>query len=404
MRTVRIFQVICLLVTICLASAAAQDAAAPNAKAAGKGKTDASPPEYVLQLSRPEGCLVSPVSVSPNGKYYGHVMYPLPRPARVPSDSSGHPIVSTVFAWATQVDGQWNVKVAVGRGEFFDVDSINVGEFTLATNKRATVSDVSKFGLSPVHVGVMKIVRETAGRPSFTNLAQSISLESMETLKRPDPFKLTLKNNSSQDLIAIQYNTFGTTGFLGLKWFSPGLLTPLIKTGDTYKLEVASEDYSCGDDEGYRPNQLYRIEMVSAVFANGTYEGEPSLAALIKGTALGNRKHLERVVQSIGEITDPGQLAIQFNYLQQGMNEDADPYLVETLRGMFPMLTPDAKDALTNYIRSGMHEVKTNLARDAQHLQSISKYNKPELNQRAVEMVKAKYERWWTAAQNMTSQ
>jgi len=404
MRTVRLCQIICLLVTICVPTAFAQDAVNPNAKPAGKGKTVAPPPEYVLQLSRPEGCVVSPVSVSPTDKYYGHVMYPLPRPARVPSDSSGQPIVSTVFAWATQEGEQWNVRVAVGRGEFFDVDSIKVGEFRLATNKRATVSEVTRFGLSPVHVGVMKIVRETAGSPSFSNLAQSISLESMETQKRPDPFKLTLKNNSSQDLIAIQYNTFVTTAFLGLKWFIPGLLTPLIKTGDTYKLEVASEDYSCGDDDGYRPNQLYRIEMVSAVFANGTYEGEPSLAALIKGTALGNRKNLERVVQSIVEITDPDQLAFQFNYLQQGMNEDADPALVETLCAMFPMLTPDARDALTNDIRSGMHEVKTNLARDAQHLQSISKHNNPQLNQRAVQTIKEKYERWWTAAQNMTSQ
>ena len=398
MRNLHLFSVACLLVTICVASASAQEPAQTNANAADNGKME--PPEYVVQVSRPEGCIVSPIS--PKTKY-GQVLYPLPRPARVPADNTGHPIVSTVFAWAKQEGELWHVRVGVGRGEFFDADSIKVGEFKLSTNQRATVSEVSKFGLSPIQVGVMKIVRQKARKPSFSNLAQSISLESIEAVNLPDPFQLTLKNNSSQDLIAVQYNKFGATGFLELKWLSPGLLTPLIKSGETYKLEVASEDKSCGDDEGYRPSQLYRIEMVSAVFADGTYEGEPALAALIKGTALGNRKNLERVVQSVGYITDPGDLAQQFNYLQQEMNEDAEPYLVETLRAMFPMLTPDARDTLTNYIRSGMHEVKANLTRDAFHLQALSRRNNPELSKRGVETIKAKYERWWTAAQNMTS-
>jgi hypothetical protein len=402
MKNLRLFSLPLLLVTICIASASAQDVVQPNAKATGKGKTETAPPEYVLQLSRPEGCVVAPVSATQKSKY-GQVLYPLPRPARVPADNTGRPIVSTVSAWAYQVGAQWRVRVAVGRGEFFDVDSTQVGEFTLATNQRATVTEVSKFGLSPIQVGVMKIVRQKAGKPSFSNLAPSISLEAMEVGHRPDPFKLALKNNSSQDLIAIQYNTFGSTGFIALKWFSPGLLVPLINSGEAYTLEVASEDNSCGDDDGYHPNQLNRIEMVSAVFADGTYEGEPALAALIKGTALGNRKNLERVVQSIAYITDPIQLAQQLNYLQQGMNEDAEPFLVETLRSMFPMLTPDARDALTNYIRSGMHEVKVNLARDALHLQSVGEHNNPQLNQRVVETIQAKYERWWTAAQNMTS-
>jgi hypothetical protein len=249
----------------------------------------------------------------------------------------------------------------------------------------------------------LKIVRQDAGKPGFQSLSQSVLLETMEATNLPDPFKLTLKNNSAQNLIAIQYNTFSLGKFLDLKWLSPGLLQPLIKAGESYKLEVKSEDNTCGDEEGYHPNQITRIELVSAVFADGTYEGEPGLAVLIKGKAFGNRKHLERVVETIRDMTDPAQLSQQFNYLQQGMNEEVEPYLVDTMSGMFPTLAADSRDGFISFIRSGMHEVKVNLKTDAARLRLLSERNNPEVSKRWVEGLKTKYERWWTAAQNMTS-
>ena len=393
MRGVRLICCASILVTIGVVNAASQQA--PTSQA------ETGLPEYVLEVTRPEGCLVEPIS--PKGKA-GALVYAFPRATRVPRDNSGHPITSKVFVAAKQDGEQWDVKVTIGTGEFYDAGDFKVGEFKLNPNQRTSVPGVAQFGLSPIRVGVLKIVRGPAGKPSFENLTQSISLETMDVGNLPDPFKLTLKNNSAQDLVAIQYNTFGPRGFLGLKWLSPGLLTPLVKVGETYKLEVNSEDNSCGGDEGYSPNQTYRIELVSAVFADGTYEGQTGLPVLIKGTALGNRKNLERVVGTMNYITDPGELAQLMNQLQEGMGEDAEPYLVERMRAMFPTLAADANDGFISFIRSGMHEVKMNLMRDALTLQRVSQRNLPELSTKWVGMIKTKYERWWTAAEKMTSQ
>lgn len=400
MRLLRLTSLASILVTICVAHATAQEALLPTAPVDENSKREAALPEYVLEVTRADGCVASPIS--PKSKR-GSVLYALPRPAKVQPDSSGQPITSKVFVWAIQENEQWRVRVSIGTGEFFDAGDHQVGDFKLNVNQRTTVPEVRKFGLNPLRVGVMKIVRQPVGKPRFVNLTQSVALESLETRNLPDPFKLTLKNNSVQDLIAIQYNTFTSRGFLELKWFSPGLLRPLVKTSESYKLEVKSEDNSCGNEEGYSPNQLNRIELVTAVFADGSYEGQPALAALIKGAALGNRKNLERVVATIGHITDAAELAQQLEYLQQGMNEETDPYLVQTLLGMFPTLPPNAPDVLNNYIRSGMHEVKANLIADAKHLQMLSKRATPEASKRWVDKTKAKYERWWIAAQNMTS-
>ena len=391
MKTLRLISFASLIAIACIANAIAQN-----------NKTEpAALPEYVLEVTRPDGCVVSPIS--PKTKS-GTVLYALPRAAKHPRDNSGQPITSKVLVWARFQNEQWRVRVSVGTGEFYDAGDYQAGDFKLNVNERANVPEVNKFGLSSLRVGVMKIVRQPAGKPQFVNFTQSVSLESIEANKVPDPFKLHLKNNSAQDLIAIQYNNFGMKGFIGLEWLSPGLLTPLIKSGETYKLEVKSEDKSCGDDEGYSPNQLRKIDFVTAVFADGTYEGQHGLAALVKGMAVGNRRNLASVVGTIGEITEADELAQQLDNLQQAMNEEAEPYLVETLRAMFPALPADAPDVLNNYIRSGMHEVKVNLLRDAHHLRALSKQNNPERSKRAVEETKAKYERWWAAAQKMTSQ
>ena len=82
-------------------------------------------------------------------------------------------------------------------------------------------------------------------------------------------------------------STTGPTGFLDLKWFSPGLLKPLVKAAGSYKLEVKSEDRSCGDEEGYHPNQLKRIELGTAVFADGSYEDSPAWRRSSRARRLG---------------------------------------------------------------------------------------------------------------------
>jgi hypothetical protein len=400
MKSSRLVFVAALFLTLCSVKTNGQET---NQRATPPGKGEETPvrlPDYVVQVRRPEGCLVAPIS--PKAKM-GYVLYTLPRPSKIPPDSAGNARPSKVFVWAKQNGAQWDVRVTIGTGEFYDAGDTKVGEFKLGLNQLVSVPDVSRFGLGPIRVGVMKIVRQEAGKPWFRNLTQSVSLESMETGELPDPFKLVLKNNSGSDLIAIQYNTFARDQFLALKWLGNGLLNPLIKAGESYTLKVNSEDDTCGDEDGgYRPNQSNRIEFVSAVFADGSYEGQVALPALIKGSALGNYRNLEGTLEYIRYATDAIELSQQLKALHENMNEDVDPYLFEILRNMAPTITDYA--ALNGFIRSGMHEIKVSVGRDAQYLQMVGERGSPELKKKWVDQIKNKYERWFIAARNITSQ
>ncbi|HEV2834387.1 MAG TPA: hypothetical protein VGW58_03665, partial [Pyrinomonadaceae bacterium] len=247
------------------------------------------------------------------------------------------------------------------------------------------------------------ILRKDAGEPSFRNLTQSISMESMQAHDLPDPFEIKLKNGANFDVIAIQYNTFAGDRFVGLKWTGGnGPLGPLIKVGQSFTLKAASEDKSCGNEEGYSPNQLNRIELVSAVFADGSYEGQTGLPVMIKGTALGNYNNLQHVIDAIRPVTDAAELSQLLKNLSERMDEETQPYMVDLLRSMFPVTINDT-DALNGFIRFGMHSVKTSLAADAQYLQWLSEKGSPHVIKAMVERTKTKYENWFIAARNITS-
>lgn len=379
---------LCLPVLLILATSATKTAAQERK------------PDYVVEVQRADGCLVSPVTTKQKSAF---VIYSLPRPDKISPDSAGRPLTSKVFVTARQLGEQWQVKVTIGTGEFYDAGDTIIGDFKLNLNERVSVTDMSRFGLSPIRVGVVKIVRQQAESPGFVNLTQSLSLESIEANDLPDPYKVRLRNTSQADLVAFQYNTFRQQQFLALKWVSGDRLNPLVKAGQTYTLEANSEDKSCGDAEGYRPKQSNRIDLVSAVFADGNYEGEPALAALFKGTALGNRKNLERVIDIFRTATDPEELVSQLNDLKDRLNEDTDPAWAAQLHLMLPAMPANSTDALNGFVRSGMHQVKVSVERDVRYFELVKQRKNPELIKQWLEVTKEKYERWLNAAERLTA-
>ncbi|PYS93481.1 MAG: hypothetical protein DMF64_04560 [Acidobacteria bacterium] len=324
-------------------------------------------------------------------------------------DSAGHPIVSKVTFSAQQNGDFWSLSVVVGVGEFYDAGEQQVAALTLRTNERAEVREVARFGLNPFSVGVVKVLGATASKPRVNSRVQSISVEKLEANMLPEPYRLTLKNNSSKDVLAIQYNTYKNGQFLFLKWLGMGLPRPLIKAGEVYRLEALSEAHTCADPDGYRPAQSNRLDIVSAVFTDGSYEGEPGLAALLRGVALGNKKHLGRVVATLNNLSEneksiPAVVIYQLRYLAEGIDETADSYIVDELENSLPPLGPEATFALPNFIRAGQHDVKTNLLIDAQQLEDISnKTQKAKAMNVWLTQTKAKYEHWLALAKAVTA-
>lgn len=409
---------VCVIGIFGLTQVAAQEGVERTRPAQGSTRVESrrpsTQPEYVIEVGKADGCGFAPIRPGPNA---GLFQYTLSRPSNFLPDSAGQPIVSVVNFQARQAGDFWNVEVVLSVGEFYDAGAKPVAKFTLRTNERVEVPELANFGISPMRVGVARIIGLSSTKPDVINKTESISLETLENRQLPGPYLLSLKNNSDKDVLAIQYNIYKDHKFLSLKWMGSPLPEPLIKTGAVYRLEVPSEDNTCGDPDGYRAGQSNRIDIVSVIFSDGSYEGEPALAALIRGKAFGNKDQLIKIMSVLDNANGGGEpdaavIISNLKELAETVREAADPNMLEALQNGLPPSGADP-NVLAGFIRSGQHDVKTSLISDARQLEMMlrsqgnSSVSSSQVNTRHIHewwtATYAKYKQWLTMADAVTT-
>jgi hypothetical protein len=310
---------------------------------------------------------------------------------------------------AKQTGDSWTINTSVGVGEFYDAGEEQAGALTLSTNERAEVVEVSRFGLKPFRVGVLKVMDQKHDEPHVWSLSQSLAVEKLESGTFPDHFRLFLKNSSKKDVSAIQYNTLKGQQLLFVKWVGSNLARSLIKAGGTYQLNALSADKTCGEPDGYYPNQANRIDIVSVVFTDGSYEGESALPALIRGSAYGNRQQLQRVataLDSLGSdaLANAAHLSSYLKNLYDTLDENPEPGVLEELLAGLPPQNSDATFTINNFVRSGLHQVRVSLLRDSQNLDSVARTKSAEETKAFCARIIERYRDWLAGARAMRSQ
>lgn len=367
-----------------------------------------TPPEYVIEVGGPEaGCRFAPVKR--RTRQPGELRFVLSKAPPASPRGEAQPTAWSVRVNAHPEGEAWRVNVSVGLGEFFDSGAPQVGSYLLRTNERVSVSEIARYGISPISVAVVKVLAGAARTPRVINRTQSISVEKLEARPLPEPYRVSLKNSSSKNVLAVQLNSYKLREFTALRWHGGDRLRALIEAGDVYRMEMLSEDRACADADGYRPTQTDRIEISSVVFADGSYEGTAGLAALIRAKSLGHLQPLSRVVELFNSWNDrdnlsPAEIAYHFRSMASGIEEVAEPYMLNDLLSNLSEREPDKVHSLGNFLRHGQHEIKTSLLADAQVLESrASKGLEPQVETKIVAewlpRTKAKYADWLAAAQ-----
>jgi hypothetical protein len=365
-------------------------------------------PEYVIEVGGHDaGCRFAPLKGTSGRE--GELQFVLSKLPPAAANGEAQPTAWTVMVSARPEGELWRVNVSVGMGEFYDAGAHGVGSFTLRTNERAFVSDMVRYGVNPLSVSVVKVLGRAARAPRVINQTQSISVEKLEIRTLPEPYRVSLKNSSSRDVIAVQINSYKFGEFTALKWRGGERLRALIKAGQSYPMEMVSEDRTCAGVDGYRPTQTDRIEISSVVFADGSYEGTVGLAALIRARALGHIQPLSRVAElfnSWGERDNlsPAEITYYFRSVASGIEELAEPHLLNDLMSKLPQGEPETVLALGKFLRHGQHEIKVNLLADAQELERLAgRGMETEVETKIVAQwltqKKAKYAEWLATAQ-----
>lgn len=240
------------------------------------------------------------------------------------------------------------IVVSVHQGKkLFEKQDV-VGSYLLRENERLTVYDMTAYGLEPFEVTVVRVEPRSAYAPAVTSNARSIEVRNVQAVESTFPmFKLTLRNTSPKAVVALFMEMFvdGRLRVSAMPHSREG--EPLIAAGETYEYKRQLNNDARPAGGGFAPetapNQTVLIK--TAVFEDGTYEGDAALALRYRAFALGHQTQLahlaalfNQALQSTGQDT-----AALLNSLREQVNalgtQVAAP-AVDKLLGDFPGVAP----------------------------------------------------------------
>lgn len=228
--------------------------------------------------------------VVPNNSWYG-------RFRQIPSSKAVEnslPVQAVNIAARMEGDSV-RVVVSLHLGKKFFEKQDQVGSYLLRENERVTVSELATYGLEPFEIGVVRVDPKSAPLPAASSNARSVKVLNIQPVDSTFPaFKLTLLNTSGKNISALFVETFvdGKRRTSSMPHNQDG--ETLIAAGGTYEFKRQLNNVASPAPAGYTPetppNQMVVIQ--TAVFEDGTYEGDAPSAANYRGFALGRRTQL----------------------------------------------------------------------------------------------------------------
>jgi hypothetical protein len=175
----------------------------------------------------------------------------------------------------------------------------NVGVYTLREGEKITVRDASEFGVEPFDLAVARVAPSVADLPGVTSKAKSIQPIDVEpNLDTLPSHRLTVRNLSNKNVSAL-FVCVGQdprTQLTSMPQGEDG--APLILAGGVTELIEPAVTKAAATPGGFQPvtslNQ--NIEISTAVFEDGIFEGEISPAILFRGFVKGRKIQLARLI------------------------------------------------------------------------------------------------------------
>lgn len=240
------------------------------------------------------------------------------------------------------------------------VTTIELGE-----NKPAVIAELSRFGVEPIEIKLVRVIPRRTILPQIVNKTESILMIGITAGTSTLPsYQLALQNVSAKDVVALEVN-------IVLSGKKETIMMPrgeegraLIPAGGQYKL-VVSGAYQVRPAYADHPPDFSRDHdcvIVSAIFRDGSYEGDAFSAARFRATIRGQQVQLRSVVALLQEaLRSTEEVGIIVPRLKTGLSSlkiEVDESAVTTLLGEFPDLSANAKAALIPVMRAALSAVK----------------------------------------------
>jgi hypothetical protein len=278
------------------------------------------------------------------------------------------------------------VDIRIGLESF---KQVSLGTFYLHPDQRVTVREVTEYGFEPFVIKLIRVeikppvvIPPLAALPKIENNLKSIEVIGLERQKSADGYLLSLRNNSTKNVVALEIvmPTGGTAQERGT------FDKPLILAGATYEIDIAAQTRGQITDGIFEPDSVQPQGVLSAaIFDDGTYEGDYVSAATMDAQLQGRKLQLERIVALLEKALRPEEGAVTtFDDVKEAIYSlaaDGDAATVEAISKHYPPL-----DDRLKYVAEG---VKTTMVACKYDLISKLKAHEEDGNRADVSALRA---------------
>ena len=191
------------------------------------------------------------------------------------------------------------VSVSVFVGLRFDEER-DVAVYTLHEGEKVTLGELTKFGVEPFDVVLVRVASDFAGLPQFVSKVKSIELVTIQNAFSTLPaYRLALRNLSTRNVSALVLKVRQGDRILqtGMPQGKEG--RPLVVASGVSELIVPAPTSAAATPAGYQPvtSDNQTIEITEAAFDDGSSEGEHGLAARYGALMKSRKIQLSRVIE-----------------------------------------------------------------------------------------------------------
>jgi hypothetical protein len=279
-----------------------------------------------------------------------------------------------------------------------------VGSYLIRETEKISIDDLKRFGIEPFQIKLIRVNPNIPPVPPviLKGVDAVVVINSMAKETTLPSYRIILRNQSNKNIVGLGVNVVAG-GKVQIASKPRGIDgQPLIPAGKEYWLTVAAPNRAQPTADGYVPTSPsdQEIQIKTAVFDDGTYEGDAETAAAIRGYRAGEKMVLPRLIPLLeSALNSPTEdLTAALRNLESqvsSVGSDADPQIVQTLTAEFPQ----ASDARRREIKETMEvtatRIKSDLLKEIHALQNEgAQASSADIYRTWLTKTKERYEKW----------
>lgn len=200
---------------------------------------------------------------------------------------------------ASHYDGK-TVRLKVACRDVKEPDNaFPVGEYSIAEDGRTSIKELTKCGIVPFEIAIVRAPIGVAELPNVVNKTNSLQISVEPNESSLPSFNLVVMNNSPKPVLGFSFQTLmgGKPIVSGMPFNLNGAV--LLAPGESIVKTLPSEVKLTNTSNGEIPETQAGLEVrVSSVtFADRTYEGSPSDANSLIALKAGEKSQVKRILE-----------------------------------------------------------------------------------------------------------